>query len=122
MLSVKKSLRSFRFAFTGLIDFFRTENNGKIHGIAGLLAMGLGIYLAITPTEWLWISAAIASVLVTEILNTALEHLADAITAEKNEHLRMAKDMAAGAVFVSMLFALVVAAIVFLPKLAGCLS
>jgi diacylglycerol kinase len=117
MISVRKNIRSFRYAFNGLFVFFRSENNAKIHGLAAIFVIGMAAFLGLTLSEWLWVSVAIALVLATELLNSAIEQLGNAITMEKNEAIGKAKDMGAAAVFIAMLFALVVAGVVLLPKL-----
>jgi diacylglycerol kinase (ATP) len=47
-------------------------------------------------------------------MNSALEVLCDRITTEPDEHIRRAKDAAAGAVLVCAIISVVVAALVFL--------
>ena len=59
----------------------------------------------------------IALVWVAEGLNSALEYLCDAAVPEQNELIGKAKDVAAGAVLISALVALCVAALVFIPYL-----
>ena len=52
-----------------------------------------------------------------EIMNTAIEYLADALHPEHHPEIGKAKDAAAAAVLISSLAASVVGAIVFIPKL-----
>ena len=77
----------------------------------------MGFLLGISPLEWCAILAASALVWITELLNTALERLANALTQERNEHIRHAKDVAAAAVLAAALAAGLIGTIVFLPKL-----
>ena len=60
---------------------------------------------------------AIALVWVAEAANTAIEALGDAISLERNPRIRQAKDIGAGAVLLAAIAAVVVAAIVFGPRL-----
>lgn len=52
-----------------------------------------------------------------EAVNSSIEKLADLITKEIRPEIKIIKDIAAGAVLISSIFALVVALIIFLPKL-----
>ena len=55
----------------------------------------------------------IALVIAAELVNTAIENTCDAVTTEQNEHIRRAKDMAAGAVLVLSIAAAAIAVIFF---------
>jgi diacylglycerol kinase len=61
-------------------------------------------------------------VLAAELFNSALEHLAKAITREHNEHLRIGLDISAGAVLIVSLGAASVGLVIFLPHLVRWLS
>lgn len=63
---------------------------------AGVLVAGL--VLGISRIEWCIIVLAIMAGLSTELLNTAIEYLAKAVTREFNPHIRDALDVASGAV------------------------
>lgn len=108
---------SFHNAFAGIRSALQTQVNLKIHFIAGILALGLGYYLNISHLEYLVIILTIGTVIVSEMANTSLEHLADAVTLEHNEYIKMAKDVAAGSVLLTALFSIVIGLVIFLPKL-----
>ena len=63
------------------------------------------------------ITGAIALVWVAEAVNTAIEALADVVTSERHPGIARAKDVAAGAVLLAAIASLVVAALVFVPRL-----
>ncbi len=67
--------------------------------------------------EICWLAVAIAGVWVAELLNTAIEHLGDAITDQTNELIRNAKDLAAAAVLIASIAAVVIGLCVFIPHL-----
>jgi diacylglycerol kinase len=52
-----------------------------------------------------------------EGMNTALEYLADAAVPEHHPLIGKAKDVAAGAVLITAMFAFVMAGLIFLPYL-----
>jgi len=60
---------------------------------------------------------SIALVLSLEIVNSAIETLADAITKEKNQKIKKSKDLAAGAVLLAVFGAAIVGGLIFFPKI-----
>ncbi len=56
-------------------------------------------------------------VITAELLNAAIERLADRITREEDPLIGQAKDLGAGAVLITALSALVVGLLIFLPHL-----
>jgi diacylglycerol kinase len=57
--------------------------------------------------------------LIVEMVNTAIEEATDAITSEHREEIKVAKDVAAGAMLIYALGAVVIAAIIFLPRITN---
>ena len=58
---------------------------------------------------------AIIGVLFAETINTAFEYLCDVVSPQKNEAVKHAKDIAAGAVLITAIGAVIIGAIVLLP-------
>ena len=56
---------------------------------------------------------------ITEILNTAVENLADHVSPEENERIGKVKDLGALAVILSAVLAVITGCVVFLPRLLG---
>ncbi|MHB1078991.1 MAG: diacylglycerol kinase family protein [Prosthecobacter sp.] len=110
-------LRSFGPALAGLAWALKTQRNLQVHGIATVLVAGLGLWLNLATWEWCVVLLAVGLVLAAELLNTAIEVLADRVSKEREEPIRLAKDAAAAAVLVAALAALGVGLVVFLPKL-----
>lgn len=107
-------LRSFRCAFSGIGWALRTQRNLRIHAAFTLGVVALGLVKSIAAWEWCAVLGCIALVWAAELMNSALEVLCDRITTEPDEHIRRAKDAAAGAVLVCAIISVVVAALVFL--------
>jgi len=107
-------LRSFRHAFSGIGWALRTQRNLRIHALATVFVIALGLVESITTWEWCAVLGCIALVWAAELLNSSLEILCDRITTEQDEHIRRAKDAAAGAVLICAIISVVVAALVFL--------
>jgi len=115
--SLRKRLRSFGYAFNGLKVMFREEHNSRIHLIAAFCAIVLGWFLEISTLEWVAISLVIGAVFAAELFNSAIENLADYLAPEKHDKIKKVKDLAAAAVLVFAVVAVVVACLIFLPKI-----
>lgn len=114
---MNRFLKSFKFAAKGLSYTIATQPNFIFHLIAALLVLAAGWYVDISKGEWLAILICIGLVMVTELLNTAIEVLVDWLSQEFNVKAGLVKDIAAGAVLVAALVALVVAFVIFVPKI-----
>jgi diacylglycerol kinase (ATP) len=114
---MKKVVRSFGYAFKGVRYAYSTQLNFRIHAAATVLAVALGVALNISEVEWLWIAIAITLVIITEMINTALEILTDMVSPEYNPKAGHVKDISAGCVVIAAAFALIAGAVIFLPKL-----
>jgi len=115
--SIINRLKSFKYAFQGLRLFFFNDHNGRVHFFASVIAIGLSFYLKLSALEWISILGVISAVIVAEILNAAIEKLADVVSPGFHPKIKIVKDLAAAAVLVAAGLALVVGAIIFIPKL-----
>jgi len=110
-------VRSFRHALMGLGFVLRSQHNAWLHAVATVLAIILGVVLRISIDEWCVLTLSMVTVWVAEAFNTGLEVLADALVSERHPIVKIAKDVAAAAVLLSAIGALVVGAILFVPRL-----
>lgn len=108
---------SFKHAFDGFIYAVRTQPNFRFHLLATMIVVFLGLYFSIGPIEWLILVFTINTVLVAEMVNTAIEAMVDLITLERRADAKIAKDVASGMVLVSAILSIVVALMIFLPKI-----
>ena len=113
----KKLINSFKYAIEGFISSFKTERNMKIHVLAMVLVVLLGLYLKISIMEWCFITLAIALVIGSELFNTAIETIVDMVSPEKNPKAKLAKDISAAAVLAFALGAFIIGIIIFIPKI-----
>ena len=114
---MKKLIRSFGYAFKGVVYATATQLNFRIHLAATVLALLLGYFLKISVSQWLWIALSITLVLVTELFNTMIEALTDFVSPGFNDTAGRVKDMSAGTVVIAALFALITGLVIYLPKL-----
>jgi diacylglycerol kinase (ATP) len=110
-------IRSFRYAMKGILRMLRCQHNAWIHLAGTLVVIGAGLLFQLSSREWCWIILAIAIVWTAEALNTAFEFLADAASPEFHPLVRDAKDVAAGAVLITAIASVVIAAIIFRPHI-----
>jgi undecaprenol kinase len=102
-------LRRFGFALAGLLHGVRTERSMRLEVIIFAVVMGALVVLRPGPLWWVAVVLASAGVLAAELLNTAIETLADHICPEIHPQIRVVKDCAAAAVLVTVLAAVAVA-------------
>ena len=107
--------KSFAHATRGIVHSLKYEQNFKIHFLAALAVIGLGLYFSITVTEWLFLIVVITLVLALEMLNSIVEDILDATSPHFSKSARAVKDVMAGAVLVTAIGAVVVGVIVFYP-------
>ncbi|MDR0999487.1 MAG: diacylglycerol kinase family protein [Clostridiales bacterium] len=106
--------KSFTFAFSGIASTIKSERNFKIHLVAAICALLLGIYFKLPVVEFIILLLTITLVLCAELLNTAIEKTIDiSCGARLNATAKLAKDAAAGAVFLTALNAVVVGILLF---------
>jgi len=115
--SVIDRIRSFKYAFNGLKLFFLNDHNGRVHLLAAILAITLSACLKLSIFEWIAILIVIAAVLIAEMINAAIEKLADVVHPEISPKIKIIKDLAAGAVLAAAFLAVAVGALIFIPKL-----
>lgn len=115
--SIRSRFLSFKFAIKGLTSLFKNEHNARVHLIAAIVAISLGIILNISTLEWSILIIVIGIVFLSELLNTAIETLSDFVQPEQDEKIRIIKDYSAAAVLVSAIISLTAGAIIFIPKI-----
>ncbi len=115
--SLRKRLKSFHFAFNGIKKLVREEHNARIHVVALISVIGLGIFLKISLIEWIAITIVSGLVILTELLNTAIERLADFVESDWNERIGIIKDYCAGAVLIAAVISAIVGGFIFIPKI-----
>lgn len=110
-------LRAFAYAFHGLKLLLLTQRNAQIHAALTIGAVALGAWLDLAALEWIALVLAMGAVWVAEALNTAVEFVVDLVSPEHQRLAGWSKDVGAAAVFLASLVAVIVGAILFIPKL-----
>jgi diacylglycerol kinase len=110
--------KSFYFAFKGIADLFSGRHpNAMVHLMAVVSVCIAGYFFKISTSEWLAVILCFIAVITLEAMNSAIEYVVDLASPEFHPLAKKAKDMAAGAVLLAAIGTIVIAAIIFLPKL-----
>ena len=110
-----KTLRSFKYAYRGLIKLFYEERNARVEASIAAVAVILGLRFHIDQNEWICVVLCIGAVLSTEAFNTAIEALCDKVEPDNDPAIAKIKDIAAGAVLISALASAIIGILIFLP-------
>lgn len=122
MKKERKIAESFKFAFEGVFYVLRTQAHMRVHFLAAIIVLILGILLKLDKHDILWIFISIIFVLITEMFNTMIEFLLDLLHPEIHPTCKIIKDMAAGGVLIASLNAIVAGVLVFGPSLVKILK
>jgi diacylglycerol kinase (ATP) len=115
--SIAGRMRAFGYAIAGLIYAFKIGHAIWIQSAIASVVILVGFYLQISSSDWRWIALAITLVWTTEIMNTAVETVCDALHPEHHNMIGVAKDAAAGAVLMAAIGAVAIGTLTFWPYL-----
>jgi diacylglycerol kinase (ATP) len=110
---------SFNYAFEGLIHVLRTQRNMRVHFLAAAVVLVVALVVNVSKIELIALLISILFVLVTEMVNTAIEGAIDVATSSFDPMAKLAKDIAAGAVLLATINAIAVGYLVFSGKVAS---
>lgn len=119
---LKKHTISIKHAFEGMVWAFKTQPNYRIHFLLSVLSVVASWFLQVSYYEFLLILSLIVIGIMVEAINTAIELTTDAIDKEWREDIKFAKDVSAAAMLIFSLGALIIAGIIFVPKILVFLS
>lgn len=118
----KGKSQSFRAALQhagrGLLLGFIFEANIRRHLFVLAGAVSLGVLLHITSRQWAALLIVAMVVVMVELINSAIEALADAVHPEYSEYIQRSKDLSAAAVLLASSMAFLVGLFIFLPPLS----
>ena len=105
---------TFKNARKGFRLVLKSERNLRIHLIVGSLVIAAAIFLQFDVTKLCMLLFAISLVMVSEMINTAIEFTLDSYYHNKyNKMVGMAKDISAGAVMLSTVISVVIGCLLF---------
>lgn len=117
MEALRRHHISFKNAISGVLWAFSTQPNFKIHFTLSAVALILAVLFKITYVEMTILVLTIVFGLGVEMVNTAIESMTDLITTQYRMEAKIAKDVAAGMMLITAIGAVLVACLIFLPKI-----
>jgi diacylglycerol kinase (ATP) len=114
-LPLRKFLESTNNAIEGIIYTAKTQRHLRYHLFAAAFVLLFTYIIGVERTDFLIISLVVILVLLSEMINTAIEYVVDMLSPEYSEKARIAKDVAAGAVFITAFGAVIVGYVVLFP-------
>jgi diacylglycerol kinase (ATP) len=108
---------SFNNAFEGVIHVLRTQRNMRIHFLIAAAVLVVAVAVGVRRFELIALLLSIAFVLISEMINTAIEHTVDVATTTFDPMAKLAKDIAAGAVLIASVNAVAVGYLVFADRI-----
>lgn len=109
---------TFKNSFKGIRIALKSEKNIRVHFVAAVLVLAFGIILKFSPVEFCILLFAIAIVIISEMMNSAIEFTLDAIFHNRYSRLvGMAKDIAAGGVMVATFISIAIGILLFGSKI-----
>lgn len=109
-------------ALRGCGEALKREQNVRIQGIVTVVVLVAGWLLQLSASRLLFIIAIALVVIGFELLNSALEALADALAPQFHEGVGYAKDVMAAAVLAVSVAAALLGLYLFLPAITALLS
>ncbi len=116
-MEVRKLIDSFNYAISGLIYVLRTQRNMRIHFGLALVALVFSILFNVSKVELLILFFTISLVIITEMINTAVEAVVDMYTRRYHPLAKIAKNVAAGAVLFAAINSIIVGYLIFIDDL-----
>ena len=105
-------------SYKGIRLALKSERNIRIHFVVALLTIVGGITLRFSPIEFCLLLFAIAIVIISEMVNSAIEFSLDAIFHNRYSKLvGMAKDIAAGSVMIATFISVAIGILLFGSKI-----
>jgi diacylglycerol kinase (ATP) len=93
---------AFGYSCAGLRAAFRDEAAFRQEALLALVLIPLAFFLPASGIGKALMIASVLLVLIVELLNSAVEALADRVSSEKHELIKKAKDIGSAAVFVAL--------------------
>lgn len=114
-MPLRKWVESTNYAIEGILHAVKTQRHLRYHFYAAVLILLLSFILGISQPEFIAITIVVIIVLSVEMINTAIEATIDIIFKDYDNRAKIIKDIAAGAVLITVMGAVVIGYIIFLP-------
>lgn len=118
MIHISRLMQSFRNAFAGVFYALSHNQNLRIHVGVAILVIIASLIFRVNAFEMGILGVMILLVIVTEMINTAIEEMVNFVTVEHKREAKIAKDVTAGMVLVTALGSIIVGILIFVPHIA----
>ncbi len=112
---LKAWLKSVDYAIEGILYGTKSQRHMKYHFFTAAAVIITSYMLGLSKSDFLLVSLSVILVIFAEMINSSIEAIIDLLSPEYSEKARIAKDIAAGAVFITAFGAAVIGYIVFIP-------
>jgi diacylglycerol kinase (ATP) len=112
----RRVVYAFGYSMRGLKACYEGEEAFRQELFLLIPLLPLGLWLGETPVERAMLVGSLLMVPIVELLNSAIEANVDRVGMERHALSARAKDIASAAVFMSILFAMVIWLLILVPK------
>lgn len=117
MVDSKKLGKSFGYALSGFVHTLGRQQNMRIGFLCAGGTIVAALLLRVSRIEFIVVVCAIFLVLFAEMINTVIEETLDVISEEHHPGIKIAKDVAAGASLLMVIFSAIVGGVIFIPHI-----
>lgn len=115
MFSIKRLIRSFRYALRGVAHVFREEQSFRVQVVAGLAVLVMALYFNVRTWEAVALLLVIIVVLVLELINSVFERVVDVLKPRMHPYVETIKDIMAAVVLISSIGAVLIGILILGP-------
>jgi diacylglycerol kinase len=115
----KKFIKSVKHAKSGAVHAIKTQRNLWIHFIIGVGVLVFALRLNVSFLELAILVLTIFGVISLEMINTSIEEMVNILSPAQRQEAALVKNIAAAAVLLAVAGAVLVGAIIFIPKFFG---
>lgn len=108
---------SFKVAFEGIYYALKYNRNVRITFIAAFLVIAASIYFRVSAFEMGILGVMILLVICAEMINTAMEEVINLLVSEHRLEAKIAKDVSAGMVLLTLIGSVIVGILIFTPHI-----
>ena len=122
MFSIKRLIRSFRYAFRGVAHVFREEQSFRVQIVVGLLVLIMALYFNVKVWEGVALMLVVIIVLVLELINSVFERVIDILKPRMHPYVETIKDIMAAVVLISSIGAVLIGVLILGPYIVVLLN
>lgn len=113
---IHNRIKAIGYTFEGFWRLISKEESIQAQSVLFIIACILGYVYEFSTQEWAFQTLAFGLIFITEALNTAIEEICNYMHPKFHPKIKEIKDIGAGAVLLSSIFAGIVLLIIYIPK------